>query len=139
VVLAPGEVVVVVGHQARGRDERGLAHHAYDVAEWTRTAKKTNESGTEPTVRKYEYFYNRNRSLVGMNDVRDPGSATDDRLTSVSRDPVERQSAVNETWTSGKDSLFAYDVAGNVLTRETDGKIDGSSFIGTDAKSTTFE
>ena len=67
-----------------------------------------------------------------MNDIRgdkddaDPNDDPDpnDRLTKIDRDPVERQSAVNETWASGKDSTFAYDVAGNAADAQ-DGRRDG--------------
>jgi len=77
-----------------------------------------------------------------VKDDADPADDPDpnDRLTKISRDPVERQLDVNEAWANGKDSRFAYDVGGNVLSRRTDGKIqpDGS-FGGDDRKVTTFE
>jgi RHS repeat-associated protein len=99
----------------------------------SRTAEKTTPDAAE-TSRTYRYFYNRNRSLSAFKDERN------NRLTTISRDPVERQSEVNETWANGKDSRFTYDLAGNVETRLTDGKtqLDGS-FGGDDRKTTTFE
>ena len=84
-------------------------------------------SGITPSIARRARW---NRSLVGMNDVRDPQNALDDRPTSTSRDPVERPVAVNETWTAGKDTTFAYDIAGNVVTRRTDGIWNGSAFPG---------
>jgi RHS repeat-associated protein len=114
----------------------------------TRIAKKTTEADDATTARRYEYFYNRNQSLAATNDIRgakddaDPNNDPDpnDRLTRIDRDPVERQSDVNETWSDGKDSRFSYDEAGNVITRQTDGKIQpNGSFGGADPKTTTFE
>jgi RHS repeat-associated protein len=99
----------------------------------TRTAEKTTPDAGE-TSRMYRYFYNRNESLSAMKDERN------NRLTTIKRDPAERETEVNEVWANGKDSRFAYDIAGNVITRRTDGKIqtDGS-FGGDDRKTTTFE
>jgi RHS repeat-associated protein len=104
----------------------------------SRTAKKPTEND-EPTVRRYQYLYNRNGSLVGFNDVRDPGNANDDRLTRIARDPVERQTHVNETWTSGRDTVNTFDLAGNVRTRKTDGTIGSGGYGGEDAKTATFD
>jgi RHS repeat-associated protein len=106
----------------------------------TRTAEKKVDPSEDAKTRSYQYFYDRNNALAAMKDLRTAGNAADDRLTTVTRDPVERQLDVNETWANGKDSRFAYDIAGNVLTRRTDGKIQSDgSFGGSDAKSTTFD
>ena len=99
----------------------------------SRTAKKTTDPDEPATRRRYEYGYNANRSLVQLRDE------NKNRTTVIARDAVERQAAVNETWAAGKDTVQTFDLAGNVLTRKTDGKLqtDGT-FTGTDAKTTTF-
>ncbi|HEX2084476.1 MAG TPA: RHS repeat-associated core domain-containing protein [Solirubrobacteraceae bacterium] len=92
-----------------------------------------------PSFREYEYLYNRNRSLVEFVDQRDVlTSPDDDRSTKVTRDDAERPLIVNEAWAVGKDTKFAYDAAGNVTTRWTDGVASSSDFTGAEAKRTTF-
>ncbi len=81
----------------------------------SRIAKEAG-TGAEPP-REYQYKYNPNRSLIEMRDVQKS------RTTGISYDNAERPTLVNERWTSGKDSAFAYDSGGNVVTRRTDGTV----------------
>jgi RHS repeat-associated protein len=107
----------------------------------TRAAKKTTDPDEAPSHGRYEYLYNRNRSLVRFHEKRpddaDPDRA--DRATVITRDPSEREHRVNESWRGGRDTIFWYDEAGNVKTRETDGAIqpDGG-YGGREARSTRF-
>jgi RHS repeat-associated protein len=92
--------------------------------------------GDGPATRLYDYTYNENRSRKSMYDKEL------DRTTNFERDPAERETLTNETWTGGKDTRLGHDRDGNVAKRETDGKLgapkaDGSrDYVG--GKTATF-
>lgn len=94
-----------------------------------RTAKRTGE---DPDTRGYDYAYNGRGSLTEMRD-RQAG-----RSWKMAFDSAERLSSVNEAWSTGKDSTFAYDADDNVAQRRTDGRIDTSTGSYRGGKTTTF-
>lgn len=100
----------------------------------SRLAKKTSDADTT-TSRRYEYYYDENGSLSNFVDVDKA------RRTKISHDAADRQSLVNEVWSTGKDTVFDYDANGNAITRRTDGTIGGGAdggYGGDDAKVTAF-
>ncbi len=114
----------------------------------TRTAEKEvpDEPGPDESKRSYSYFYNPNRSLAELSDSWDgrPAGQTE-RLTRFARDGAERETIVNETWASGKDTVTGYDDAGNIETRQTDGRrnADTGAYVDSnggrdDAKTTAY-
>ncbi|MDQ3740522.1 MAG: RHS repeat-associated core domain-containing protein, partial [Actinomycetota bacterium] len=72
------------------------------------------------------YYYNPAKSLVRMDDKRFEDSAQGrvdrSRTTYMTYDREERRTRVNEAWTQGKDSTYAFDVDGNTIRRQTDGE-----------------
>ena len=98
-----------------------------------RTAKKVDDPDQPASRRRYDYLYDQDGGLVRMVDENKY------RTTLIGRDELGRQSFVDEMWSGGKDTTFAYDLAGNLETRRTDGEISGSDFLGADAQTTTFE
>src|SRR3954452_4134280 len=58
------------------------------------------------------------------------------RTTAITGEPAERQTLVNETWASGKDTAFDYDPNGNVKVRRTDGTNGANGYQG--GKTATF-
>lgn len=97
-----------------------------------RTGQITAQGPCTPQCehRKYEYFYNKNRSLTEVRDYPHAyyqwlqGSGA--RVTQIGRDDAERETNAVEAWTGGKDTLFRYDPDGNVTRRYTDGDYDAS-------------
>lgn len=112
-----------------------------------RVASKSQAGGDGETRLQYDYFYNSNRSLTRVDDFdaqlreRDADPLTPlgrARTTSITRDAAERQTVVNETWPTGRDTTFTYDPNGNVTTRKTDGAYGAGAYSGSEAKVTTF-
>lgn len=99
----------------------------------TRTAKKVDDPDAAASRRRYEYLYDLDGGLVRMVDE------NKSRSTVIDRDSLGRQLSVDEVWAGGRDTTYAYDIAGNVKTRRTDGVLSGSSYTGDDAKTTTFD
>jgi RHS repeat-associated protein len=90
-----------------------------------RIAEKPDEAN-----RSYTYDYNLNRSLTRITDHQK------NRVTEFEYDALERQTRANETWGAGRDTKLDYDANGNVSVRRTDGRFDGTSYVG--GKTTTF-
>jgi RHS repeat-associated protein len=92
----------------------------------TRIGRKVQvSSGSDTdvtTTRTYSYYYNGNHSLTA---IRDLDQANHD--TVIVRDAAEREKSVNETWSTGKDSWFDYDAAGNVTSRKVDGHLTSTA------------
>ncbi|WP_196809152.1 DNRLRE domain-containing protein [Conexibacter woesei] len=84
----------------------------------------TSGSDTDDTTttRTYSYYYNGNHSLTAIRDVDNTGHDT-----VIVRDAAEREKSVNETWSTGKDSWFDYDAAGNVTSRKVDGHLTSTA------------
>jgi RHS repeat-associated protein len=113
-----------------------------------REAIKPQADDEDETVRTYDYFYNENRSLVKIVDFdarvrerdQNTGPTGRTRTTDIERDVAERETVVEETWSGGRDSAFAYDANGNVTTRKTDGEyVDEDTYTGDDRKTSEFD
>lgn len=94
--------------------------------------KRTAEGpGGSPGQRSYTYEYNHNRSLTKTVDEQKS------RTTKIDYDPAERDTVTNEDWTGGKDTNQHYDAEGHVINRQTDGKVNGTSYDG--GKTATYD
>ena len=90
--------------------------------------------------RRYEYYYNENRSLQEIYD-RLPDLAGADpsflnRTIKVDRDFAERETDINETSQVGLDTRYDYDDDGNLILRRVDGTLSGGNYSG--GRTTTF-
>lgn len=151
------------GHQSRWKSRNsGLNDKGRDLS-WTyypngqlrtRTASKTVrfDSNTDGQInsedqfrletRTYDYGYNENRSLVHVRD-RDASATVpgaQDRVTTIGRDPAERESTVDETWRDGNDVSLTYNqYTGQPASRFTSGVLNAQGELtGAKVKRTEF-
>lgn len=75
------------------------------------------DSGDVASTRTYTFDYNQNRSLTSLVD------ANLNRTTRIEVDGAERPTVVNETWSDSRDTTIRYDEDGNVIRRQTDGRL----------------
>lgn len=126
---------LTAGYPASNRSRRISRTYYPNGLTSTRVAEKPNaDDDGDVTQRSYSYYYDENRTLTTFNDQQL------NRRTDITRDGAERQLNVDETWPGGRDTVYAYDGAGNNITRKTDGIIDTTpaQYGGADQKTTTF-
>ena len=88
----------------------------------SRSGSRVEGNGAKTGTHTYGYGYNANGSLIAVtDDRRSPTTSNDDRNIAITRDRAERETVVDETWSSGKDTLLDHDANGNVTLRVTDG------------------
>lgn len=94
-----------------------------------------NRTGVANSLRGSAFYYNPNQSLASVVDC-DGGCGTSYE-TKFTYDGVERPTLVNET-RNNKDTRLAYDLNGNVVTRQTDGNFANGSYTGGKTTTITF-
>ncbi len=94
------------------------------------------------TRRDYDYHYNPNGSLVGMvdSDARRDQPGDQVRTTRIDRDGAERETRIDERWSTGTDVQNEYEPhTGLLAVRRTDGFFDTTgAYGGAAAKATSF-
>ncbi len=98
-------------------------------------------SSSDEPLRVYAYTYDNQRQMRSMTDLSITSTGaparTNSRQTTFSYDAADRQAAVDETWTGGRDTQLFYDRNGNVTERRTDGAITAPGSYSADGRTTS--